>query len=90
VRVDQRRFNSTGVCVNTEPTVMTARRRESKLTDVAKFGCLGAALTNENCVHGEVKSKLNSGNACCHLVQSLCLNTVLHFVWYGFETRSHM
>jgi hypothetical protein len=31
--------------------------------NVAKFKCLGTALTNQNDIHDEIKSRLNSGNA---------------------------
>jgi hypothetical protein len=37
---------------------------------VAKFMCLGATLTDQNCIHEEIRSRLNSGNACFHAVQN--------------------
>jgi hypothetical protein len=39
--------------------------------NVAKFKCLGMALTNQNDIHDEIKSRLNSGNACYLSVQNL-------------------
>jgi hypothetical protein len=36
--------------------------------DVTKFIYLGTTLTDQNYVHEEIKSRLNSGNACYHSV----------------------
>jgi hypothetical protein len=70
--------------------------------DVTEFKYLGAKLTDQNCMHREIKSILNSGSAWYHSVQSLlcscllCRNVkviiyktiILPVVLYGCETWS--
>jgi hypothetical protein len=85
--------------VGQKHSIKTANR---SFEDVAKFKYLGTTLTDQTCVHEEIKSRLSLGNACCHLVQSLlssCLlsrnlkvkiykTIILSVVLYGCETWS--
>jgi hypothetical protein len=44
---------------------------------VAKFKYLGTTLTDPNFMHEEIKSRLVSGNACYHSVQSILSSRLL-------------
>jgi hypothetical protein len=41
------------------------------LEHVTKFGYLGTAITNQNCIYKEIKGILNLGNACYLEIQTL-------------------
>jgi hypothetical protein len=70
--------------------------------NVAKFKYWGATLTDQNCFHEEIRSRLNSGNTCYHAVQNLLSSRLLSInvkikiyktiilpvVLYGCETWS--
>jgi hypothetical protein len=43
----------------------------NSLKNVAQFKYLGTEVTDQNFIQGEIKSRLNLGNACNHSVQNL-------------------
>jgi hypothetical protein len=69
--------------------------------NVAKFKYLGTAVISTNIIHKEIKSTLNSRNACYHSVRNplssrllsknlkfFVYNTIILHVWCGCETWS--
>jgi hypothetical protein len=45
--------------------------------NVTKFKYLGPNITNQTCIHKEIKSRFNSGNACYHFVRSFFFQSPL-------------
>jgi hypothetical protein len=45
--------------------------------NVSQFKYLGTTVANRNLIQEEIKRRLNSGNACYHLVQSLLSSRLL-------------
>ena len=57
--------------------IQSVRIDNSTFEKVQEFKYLGTALTNQNSVAEEIKSRLRSGNACYHLVQNLLSSRLL-------------
>jgi len=50
---------------------------------VENLNYLRTTVTNQNSIHGKVKSRLNSAVACYHSVQNLCLLLLLLLLLSG-------
>ena len=57
--------------------IHSVRIDNSTFDRVEDFKYLGTTLTHQNSIAEEIKSRLKSGNACCHSVQNLLSSRLL-------------
>jgi hypothetical protein len=101
VNPEKTKYTLVSTCQKAEQR-QSIKIRNRPFESVAKFNYLGTTITDQNCIHEEIKGRLISGNACYRSVQSILssrlLSTnvkikihktiILPIVLYGCETWS--